>query len=801
MRSTRSLTQPNDSAQVTKKHSSSSGSADAADAVSGGGTSRGNAASVNTGADRSGGPHNIQEAASQIFCKPLRVIVSQNRRRYQQEGFDLDLTYITDRIIAMGYPADSSEMLYRNSMLETQKFLEHNHRDHYKVFNLRGLYVYDPSKFHHRVMAFEMTDHHPPRLELMAPFCREVHEYLEQDPRNVVAVHCKAGKGRTGVMICAYLVYINFYLSPRQNMDYYSIVRTKNNKGVTIPSQRRYVYYFSHLRNHGLNYMPLRLELVGVFFERPPNLSGALSKKCGFKLRVANGDVDVFLPENDVWIDDWTEEEEAWSGNVVSHGEDSLDIANPGEGKDVISRRAWGWRVPPNKRVFLEGDVRVDLYSRQKLLMYKREKEKLGHIWFNTMFSCDGFCGGTYRHGDEAHPYPDGATTIAERRAQPHRPKTGSASLPNSPPVADAASRNSEPHIDRNADERTSCGAARKLDKRAAAGKEKERAQSVWDDDMELMLPPGLNRHCPVESLPLIYGSEKQPPRVQIESMLREAHKNNLIEDVYNHRRLSVPQEGQPVQSAPEGRPSGSGPNLLRRAPDEHVQVFSVLEIDRACKNKNIDQGFKMIIVTRCVAADSPSDQKLAESFMRVTHQRQAVKDKRKHEKVSSRQRKLQAVGSGASLGESVDVSAAAVASSSSGGSADADPRRSDPFMSKFFHRQREDSLSIYPAQTYRCALAASPPSESTTTDGLSSSSPSANDDAAAGKRPRPTASFTSGEWALESPDREDLSELDMEVRSYHPDAGADQSGSSRSSSSSDGCIPPEASAAAPHEP
>ena len=28
----------------------------------------------------------------------------------------------------------------------------------------------------------------------MAPFCREVHEYLEADPRNIVAVHCKAGK-------------------------------------------------------------------------------------------------------------------------------------------------------------------------------------------------------------------------------------------------------------------------------------------------------------------------------------------------------------------------------------------------------------------------------------------------------------------------------------------------------------------------------------------------------------------------------------------------------------------------------
>ena len=80
------------------------------------------------------------------------------------------------------------------------------------------------------MVSFEMMDHHPPRLEFMAQFCREAEHYLREDPLNVIAVHCKAGKGRTGVMICAYLVYINFYPKPRSIMDYYSIVRTTNNK-------------------------------------------------------------------------------------------------------------------------------------------------------------------------------------------------------------------------------------------------------------------------------------------------------------------------------------------------------------------------------------------------------------------------------------------------------------------------------------------------------------------------------------------------------------------------------------------
>lgn len=268
----------------------------------------------------------------------------------------------------MGYPADTTEALYRNSMSHIVKFLEHYHPGHYKVFNLRGQYIYNPSKFRefplllslvylhssadNRVVSFEMQDHHPPRLELMAPFCREVHEYLSADPKNVVAVHCKAGKGRTGVMICAYLCYINFYASPRQNMDYYSIVRTHNNKGVTIPSQRRYVYYFNHLREKQLNYMPLKTELIGIYVEKPPKgsfffffCSHSFRSVCGtmtkgaLKLRVANGDVDVFIGD-DLWIskDTYEEEEAAHRKHPAMIGEDHFDPSNSSAGGDCVSR-------------------------------------------------------------------------------------------------------------------------------------------------------------------------------------------------------------------------------------------------------------------------------------------------------------------------------------------------------------------------------------------------------------------------------------------------------------------------------
>lgn len=94
-------------------------------------------------------------------------------------------------------------------------------------------------------MCFPFDDHSPPPFELMRPCVSHMSSFLEEDEDNVVALHCKAGKGRTGVMSVAYLLQSGQCKTAQEAMDFFAKARTHDGKGVTIPSQRRYCQYFA----------------------------------------------------------------------------------------------------------------------------------------------------------------------------------------------------------------------------------------------------------------------------------------------------------------------------------------------------------------------------------------------------------------------------------------------------------------------------------------------------------------------------------------------------------------------------
>lgn len=89
----------------------------------------------------------------------LKRLVSRNKRRYVQDGFDLDLSYITPRIIAMGFPAIKFEALYRNSLRDVQEFFRKKHAGFYKIFNLCVERSYLESAFEQCCHTYTFEDH------------------------------------------------------------------------------------------------------------------------------------------------------------------------------------------------------------------------------------------------------------------------------------------------------------------------------------------------------------------------------------------------------------------------------------------------------------------------------------------------------------------------------------------------------------------------------------------------------------------------------------------------------------------
>ncbi|PAA81618.1 hypothetical protein BOX15_Mlig013990g2 [Macrostomum lignano] len=299
----------------------------------------------------------------------LRQLVSRKKKRFEDGEFNLDLSYITPQIIAMGFPAETLERIYRNDISEVSRFLETYHADRYRVYNLCAERSYNHAKFKDRVEQFAMQDHNPPLIHTIPYFCTSVYKWLQTGTDYVAAIHCKAGKGRTGVMIACYLLYESFkgihdnpptYLSADAVLDLYDRQRTHNGKGVTIPSQRRYVYYYAHTLRKSLSVESCPLVLKSVTLEGgqpvfPPSNGCSLYFRCKKLVRDCHQD------------------------NRSTHrpiGDSEVCEVRGGQQTAIL--------VQPASPIPVNGDVKIVFYHRSsnRLARY----DKIFHFWLNTFF-------------------------------------------------------------------------------------------------------------------------------------------------------------------------------------------------------------------------------------------------------------------------------------------------------------------------------------------------------------------------------------------------------------------------------
>jgi len=67
-----------------------------------------------------------------------------------------------------------------------------------------------------------MPDHEVARLSVIHQFCVSSESWLNKDPENIIAVHCKGGKGRTGLMISCLLIHLNQCATATEALEMYS---------------------------------------------------------------------------------------------------------------------------------------------------------------------------------------------------------------------------------------------------------------------------------------------------------------------------------------------------------------------------------------------------------------------------------------------------------------------------------------------------------------------------------------------------------------------------------------------------
>ncbi|GAB6021167.1 hypothetical protein CHUAL_003797 [Chamberlinius hualienensis] len=193
----------------------------------------------------------------------------RTRLRLRPQTVEMDLYFITERIISVSFPMTGMDDSYRNSLQEVIKMLRNKHGENYMIFNLSDRRN-DMSQLNHQLLEFGWPDPLAPPLERLCAICKAMDGWLSSDPQHVAVLHCKGGKERTAVVVAAFMNYSSICaISPDQALDRFAMKKFFNDKsgGLVTPSHKRLINYFHGLLSGAIEISnsPLFLHQI-VFF-------------------------------------------------------------------------------------------------------------------------------------------------------------------------------------------------------------------------------------------------------------------------------------------------------------------------------------------------------------------------------------------------------------------------------------------------------------------------------------------------------------------------------------------------------
>uniref|UniRef100_A0A8C9WAW7 Tensin 2a n=1 Tax=Scleropages formosus TaxID=113540 RepID=A0A8C9WAW7_SCLFO len=205
---------------------------------------------------------------------PLSRSFSVDRvmERVMERHYDFDLTYITERIISVFFPPLLEEQRYRANIKEVASMLKSKHQDKFLLLNLSER-RHDITRLNTKVHDFGWPDLHAPPLDKICAMCKAMETWLTSDPQHVVVLHCKGNKGKTGVIIAAYMHYSKISAGADQALSTLAMRKFCEDKVSSSlqPSQNRYIYYFGGLLSGAIKMNSSPLFLHQVLIPSLPN--------------------------------------------------------------------------------------------------------------------------------------------------------------------------------------------------------------------------------------------------------------------------------------------------------------------------------------------------------------------------------------------------------------------------------------------------------------------------------------------------------------------------------------------------
>ncbi|CAL8279819.1 unnamed protein product [Lota lota] len=205
-----------------------------------------------------------------------------------EEGYELDLTYITERIIAVSFPRACSEEIYTHNLKDVTRMLRSKHADNYLTINLSERRA-DLSRINSKTLDTGWPDMHAPPLDKICTICKAMEGWLNTDPLHVVVIHCRGGKGRIGVVISSFIHFTDISASADQALDRFAMRKYYDDKvsALMTPSQKRYVWILNSLLSGSMKINASPLFLHCIILHGLPNFDA--SGVCRPYLKVYQG--------------------------------------------------------------------------------------------------------------------------------------------------------------------------------------------------------------------------------------------------------------------------------------------------------------------------------------------------------------------------------------------------------------------------------------------------------------------------------------------------------------------------------